>query len=47
MNDKGQIIESTYPNAFTLNYSFYKNGVYFIKILSKQKASSKRVIINK
>jgi hypothetical protein len=47
MNDKGQIMESVFPNASTLNYSIDKSGIYFIKILSKQKASIQKVIIAK
>jgi hypothetical protein len=47
MNDKGQIMESIFPNASTINYSIDKSGIYFIKILSKQKASIQKVIITK
>ena len=47
LNDKGQIMENVFPNASTLNYSIDKNGIYFIKILSKQKASVQKVIVAK
>jgi hypothetical protein len=47
MNDKGQIMESIFPNATTINYSIDKSGIYFIKILSKQKASIQKMIITK
>ena len=47
MNEQGQIINCIYPNSSKVNYTIDKTGIYFIEILSQQKASIQKVIISK